>query len=44
MERWNMVEPYWEYNRHTGYGQAVDISVKNSTVIVSCLCESFVCY
>ena len=28
MERWNMVEPYWEYNRHTGYGQAVDISVK----------------
>ena len=25
MERWNMVEPYWEYNRHTGYGQAVDI-------------------
>lgn len=24
MERWNMVEPYWEYNRHTGYGQAVD--------------------
>ena len=21
-------EPYWEYNRHTGYGQAVDISVK----------------
>ena len=23
-----MVEPYWEYNRHTGYGQAVDISVK----------------
>lgn len=28
MERWNMVEPYWEYNRHTGYGQAIDISVK----------------
>ena len=28
MERWNVVEPYWEYNRHTGYGQAIDISVK----------------
>lgn len=28
MERWDMVEPYWEYNRHTGYGQAIDISVK----------------
>lgn len=28
MERWDLVEPYWEYNRHTGYGQAIDISVK----------------
>lgn len=28
MERWNLVEPYWEYNRHTGYGQAIDISVQ----------------
>lgn len=28
MERWALVEPYWEYNRHTGYGRAIDLSVQ----------------
>lgn len=28
MERWKKVEPYWEFNRHTGYGRAIDLSVK----------------
>lgn len=27
-ERWSIVEPYWEFSRHTGYGRALDISVK----------------
>ena len=27
-ERWRLVEPYWEAARHTGYGRALDISVK----------------
>ena len=27
-ERWSIVEPFWEYSRHTGYGRALDISVK----------------
>ena len=28
MERWNIVEPYWEFARYTGYGRALDISAK----------------
>lgn len=28
MERWNIVEPYWEFSRYTGYGRALDIAVK----------------
>lgn len=28
MERWDIVEPYWESCRYTGYGRALDISVK----------------
>jgi len=28
MERWSLVEPYWEHARHTGYGRALDLSVK----------------
>lgn len=28
MERWKLVEPYWDICRHTGYGRALDISVK----------------
>lgn len=28
MDRWRLVAPYWEHCRHTGYGQALDISVK----------------
>jgi Predicted metal-dependent hydrolase of the TIM-barrel fold len=28
MERWNIVEPYWEFARYTGYGRALDIAVK----------------
>ena len=28
LERWNIVEPYWEFCRFTGYGRALDISVK----------------
>jgi hypothetical protein len=27
-ERWNLVEPYWEACRYTGYGRALDISVR----------------
>lgn len=27
-QRWEWVEPYWEVCRYTGYGQALDISVK----------------
>lgn len=27
-ERWSIVEPYWEVSRYTGYGRALDISVK----------------
>lgn len=27
MERWDIVEPYWELARNTGYGRALDISV-----------------
>ena len=28
VERWKIVEPFWEYSRHTGYGRALDIAVK----------------
>ena len=28
LERWQIVEPYWECSRFTGYGQALDLSVK----------------
>jgi uncharacterized protein len=28
MERWNLLEPYWENCRHTGYGRCLDLSVK----------------
>lgn len=28
MDRWKLVEPYWEIARYTGYGRALDISVK----------------
>lgn len=28
MERWELVEPYWEDARNTGYGRALDITVK----------------
>jgi hypothetical protein len=28
MKKWDMIEPYWEYSRFTGYGRALDISVK----------------
>lgn len=27
-ERWQIVEPFWEFSRYTGYGRALDISVK----------------
>ena len=28
-ERWELVEPYWEASRYTGYGRALDIAVKD---------------
>lgn len=28
MERWEILEPYWENVRYTGYGRALDLSVK----------------
>ncbi len=28
MERWKLVEPYWEYARNTGYGRSLDITVQ----------------
>lgn len=28
MERWDIVEPYWEVARHTGYGRALDITAR----------------
>ncbi len=28
LERWALVEPYWEFCRYTGYGRALDISVR----------------
>ena len=29
MEKWNIVEKYWDAARHTGYGQALEISVRD---------------
>jgi hypothetical protein len=29
IKRWKIVEPFWEYSRHTGYGRALDIAVKH---------------
>ncbi|HNR80644.1 MAG TPA: amidohydrolase, partial [Mesotoga infera] len=28
VQRWELVEPYWEFCRHTGYGRALDDSVR----------------
>ena len=28
LERWGIVEPFWEVCRYTGYGRALDISAK----------------
>ena len=28
MERWKLVEPYWEFARNTGYARSLDISVR----------------
>ena len=28
MDRWKLVEPYWDAARHTGYGRSLDIAVK----------------
>jgi len=28
IKRWKLVEPYWEVARNTGYGRALDVSVK----------------
>ncbi len=28
MDRWKIVEPYWEFCRNTGYGRSLDIAVK----------------
>ncbi len=28
LDRWRIVEPYWEASRYTGYGRALDIAVK----------------
>ena len=30
MERWKLVEPYWEAARNTGYGRVLDISAKGA--------------
>jgi len=29
MEKWRLVEPYWELSRYTGYGRALDIVAKD---------------
>lgn len=29
MERWDLVEPFWEVSRYTGYGRALDIAVRD---------------
>lgn len=28
LERWQIVEPYWNISRHTGYGRSLDITAK----------------
>lgn len=28
LERWKLIEPYWEFARNTGYGRALEISAK----------------
>jgi len=28
VDRWDIVEPYWDFSMHTGYARALDISVK----------------
>ena len=28
MEKWNILKPYWEVCRHTGYGQSLQIAVR----------------
>lgn len=28
IDRWRIVEPYWDISRYTGYGRALDLSVK----------------
>ena len=28
MEKWDIVEPFWNYSRYTGYGRSLDISAK----------------
>jgi len=28
MEKWELLEPYWDVARHTGYGRALDIAVR----------------
>ncbi len=29
MQRWDLVEPYWELSRYTGYGRSLDLSVRS---------------
>ncbi|MEE8325269.1 MAG: hypothetical protein V3R31_06390, partial [Candidatus Humimicrobiaceae bacterium] len=29
MEKWKMVEPYWEISRYTGYGRSLDIIARD---------------
>jgi len=28
LERWTLIEPHWEFCRHTGYGRVLDYSVR----------------
>lgn len=28
MKKWELVEPYWNFSRHTGYGRALDLMVQ----------------
>ena len=48
MERWRLVEPYWEKARHTGYCRALDITARDlygieriSGETIECLNEAF---
>jgi predicted TIM-barrel fold metal-dependent hydrolase len=29
LEKWNLVEPYWQVSRYTGYGRCLDITVRD---------------